>query len=704
MPEILSDPMSELPRKTVKYAQLCTELNLAHKNISVLNGFELFVNLESLWLNNNNLREIAGLENNFRLKYLYLHENRIKSISDSLQYFPFLNTLTLNNNELDNVDEAIEELKCLRHLQYLDLQNNPIAEEDNYRLRVIGELPWLSSLDRHEISNQEKSAAKLFKKRYAMRQRIPISTKIRLTKSEREAEEIKNKKLKEIFKKIKRIVTVTRSILENSFLEFDRRNLGYVTENQFLSVLRIYGIYNQLTEEEIELLLSKYNNLCDIDAIIPTGTISKRMVSYIPFCDEVIPNDLKVITRPWELEPVSELSATTTDLKVFVQSVKQKRKQKEEEEKRRLILASQMSKTFFLQSDTGESSTSTLLQPNHNKFNNGLDAWLTAELLKILNRARTSQPGVNATDIDKEQFHWILDEMKTLGKVPELNVLTMEDMLFDSGAETVSLQELCYVLGCEVPKKGKSIPVTSNGAENTSNVSLRKQSVRDRKESLKEIAPPQDNAASAQLQQKIQLLKRATTQSIRKKMKPITWRSLTASEAEEMGGILYRDANESMERILRAGKKDDVTDWTKSAISAATTATRLSTLIPTKSTAESTDYPERVIAMAPNRSDVIVLPGLRSEMLRQTVQKEGGGSAADWTRSMSSLGLRGDALQLAVDRKLRSQSSQLISRNNTLGRSNMNSNNGSTTSLPGVRDQSLKKNTRWTQSTGTLVI
>lgn len=39
----------------------------------------------------------------------------------------------------------------MRHLRYLELSGNPLAEETGYRLLVIKTLPWLETLDMHKV-------------------------------------------------------------------------------------------------------------------------------------------------------------------------------------------------------------------------------------------------------------------------------------------------------------------------------------------------------------------------------------------------------------------------------------------------------------------------------------------------------------------------------------------------------------------------
>lgn len=85
-----------------------------------------------------------------RLKEIHLYSNRLRTLDRySFAPFKFLSRLTLNDNLLDDVENVLRELKVLRNLISLDLFNNPIATEDNYRLRILAAMPTLVILDRH---------------------------------------------------------------------------------------------------------------------------------------------------------------------------------------------------------------------------------------------------------------------------------------------------------------------------------------------------------------------------------------------------------------------------------------------------------------------------------------------------------------------------------------------------------------------------
>lgn len=82
---------------------------------------------------------------------------------DGLKRLKFLETLFLGHNQLENLDKFLAFLnKYFAFLIYLDLQENPLAAEPYYRLRVIKALPNVRLLDQQMITIEEREkAAKL---------------------------------------------------------------------------------------------------------------------------------------------------------------------------------------------------------------------------------------------------------------------------------------------------------------------------------------------------------------------------------------------------------------------------------------------------------------------------------------------------------------------------------------------------------------
>ena len=54
---------------------------------------------------------MENLDTNFRIKHLYAHNNRIKTLEGSICLMPHLETLSISNNELRDLDKNIDFLK-----------------------------------------------------------------------------------------------------------------------------------------------------------------------------------------------------------------------------------------------------------------------------------------------------------------------------------------------------------------------------------------------------------------------------------------------------------------------------------------------------------------------------------------------------------------------------------------------------------------
>ena len=153
------NPLTVLPIKTRKFVKECTEIVLSKRKINKLVNFEIFSNLEALWLTDNRLTSITGLDANFRIKILCCANNRINTLVGSIQNMKFLETLYLNNNKLKNLEVCLEHLKEFSFLKNLNLCGHPIAEEPEYRPRVVDAIKSLEIFDRHKITIIEKIQA-----------------------------------------------------------------------------------------------------------------------------------------------------------------------------------------------------------------------------------------------------------------------------------------------------------------------------------------------------------------------------------------------------------------------------------------------------------------------------------------------------------------------------------------------------------------
>ena len=114
-----------------------------------------------LWLNNNRLAKLTGLQQNWRLRELYLQNNQITTVCNASCCLPellHLNVLDLSDNLLQDLSGTLQVLSKLRYLKHLNMSGNPLTEEQDYRPRVLAALSVnkaLEVLDSHTITEEE---------------------------------------------------------------------------------------------------------------------------------------------------------------------------------------------------------------------------------------------------------------------------------------------------------------------------------------------------------------------------------------------------------------------------------------------------------------------------------------------------------------------------------------------------------------------
>lgn len=105
------------------------------------------------------MTNLDDIENNFRCKKVVCQNNLVENIH-GLKKFKFLETLLLGNNRLRDLDRFLLELTKFAFLKQLDLFGNPLAEEPDYRLKIIYLMPQILTLDRHVVTVAERIKAK----------------------------------------------------------------------------------------------------------------------------------------------------------------------------------------------------------------------------------------------------------------------------------------------------------------------------------------------------------------------------------------------------------------------------------------------------------------------------------------------------------------------------------------------------------------
>uniref|UniRef100_A0A3Q3WLU9 Uncharacterized protein n=1 Tax=Mola mola TaxID=94237 RepID=A0A3Q3WLU9_MOLML len=149
----------------LQYCLQLEKLYLYENQISEINNLELQIKLEVLWLNNNCIHQIQGLNTHQNLKELNLADNNIEKIGHSLDPNARLQILNLSGNKINSIKE-LTMLSQLPHLTDLALKDptstpNPVCLLCNYATHVLYHMPHLQRLDTYDISSMEvKEAAK----------------------------------------------------------------------------------------------------------------------------------------------------------------------------------------------------------------------------------------------------------------------------------------------------------------------------------------------------------------------------------------------------------------------------------------------------------------------------------------------------------------------------------------------------------------
>ena len=282
---VKGDPWSILPVKTRKYAKECIEIVLSKRKITELINFDMFENLEALWLTDNRLTEIKGLDANFRIKILCCGKNRITTLEgSSISKMKFLETLYLNDNKLKNLDLVLSNLKNFSFLKNLNLFGNPVAEEPEYRPRVIYVIKSLEIFDRHKVTDMEKMKCEQIVKEY----NDPLSKKkVKRPKRLKVYEKFSTIE-KELFDEVDNIIKKREldeeenKKIQQELIEREKYPKGYIPYNNIMAG-NFEKYYNknivtcpELEDNEMDRLFNKYD-------ISNTGKFKKGDIQLIFF-------------------------------------------------------------------------------------------------------------------------------------------------------------------------------------------------------------------------------------------------------------------------------------------------------------------------------------------------------------------------------------------------------------------------------------
>jgi hypothetical protein len=659
-----SDPYDELPQRSEKYAGLTTDLHMGRKGISELWDFENFVNLHTLWLNDNHLYSLEGLERNVRLLHLHCHGNKIGRISETLRHLKFLSHLTLNQNLLTDIEEVIVELRHLRNITYLDLFENPITQEDNYRLRLVAELPWVQVLDKHEVTEEERKQAKKVLKKILKAKNVLNKKNKAITLNDSITEKIIIPDLSlDVVEKLKKPIAMHRVFLEKYLMVFDPQKRGIVESSTFLKVCHQYGLLQELNETDIESVVARYTSHH------PHHTSShKSYIDYPEFCRLIQPNELRTMRfDQWKMEPCAELSRGAADLDRFVNTIVKKRAEANELEKSKALMSSPFGGsatmgtvgtssgtagdrsatapgTMNLTSTLGTgtmSGTGTLGAARSRPTGpRGMDSWLSSTvraLVKTIAKEAGVSLAANGTTVPSipgmESIGKVLSQMKMHGKAPVSSAKAVKanvQALLDAEGK-MDINMFCEVVGCAPVVHVKKAPESAAAPRKMSN---------------------------------------------RKPVPQVTWVDMAADTQHHVESDKFNESASYLDALLRSGKGVDTKALFEGTMKSATVGTRLMSTRDLNPKPPPVFTPAQIVAAEPDRrADVIFLPRLLSKkgnnsetsLITDTGKLSKSGTIneedpadmeAVWRKQFMALGLKRHELEFAIDRKKRSQTSK----------------------------------------------
>ncbi|XP_067934718.1 leucine-rich repeat-containing protein 46-like [Watersipora subatra] len=142
------------PEQIMEMLNEVTHVRLDRENIKRIDGLELLGQcVRNLYLQHNEIDEIAGLETLTQLRFLTLSHNKIKEICNLKN--TKLGFLDLSHNSIDHLD--VDELPA--SLVILNLEGNPCQLQSGYRGSILKRCHKLSQLDDELLTVEERRAA-----------------------------------------------------------------------------------------------------------------------------------------------------------------------------------------------------------------------------------------------------------------------------------------------------------------------------------------------------------------------------------------------------------------------------------------------------------------------------------------------------------------------------------------------------------------
>eukprot|EP00397_Hematodinium_sp_SG-2012_P001359 GEMP01001360.1.p1 GENE.GEMP01001360.1~~GEMP01001360.1.p1 ORF type:complete len:1506 (+),score=342.41 GEMP01001360.1:117-4634(+) len=134
--------------------------------------------VHTFWISENKLTTLQGISNLPKLRHLVAASNDLCSLDNVFYETKLLETINVANNRLLSFD-CIHAMQMFEHLTELDFTDpefgsNPICQVTNYSIYALYQLKTLTILDRHRVTDEEREKAETeyMKKRIYYNMRI----------------------------------------------------------------------------------------------------------------------------------------------------------------------------------------------------------------------------------------------------------------------------------------------------------------------------------------------------------------------------------------------------------------------------------------------------------------------------------------------------------------------------------------------------
>ena len=126
-------------------------LSIQSNRISEIEGLESLLNLEELYIADNHLTTLSGLEENRGIRILDISRNQIQELK-YLRHLSHLEEFWASSNQFSSFEEVETELKDKNELNTVYLEGNPIQLKNavTYRNKIRLCLPQIKQIDASE--------------------------------------------------------------------------------------------------------------------------------------------------------------------------------------------------------------------------------------------------------------------------------------------------------------------------------------------------------------------------------------------------------------------------------------------------------------------------------------------------------------------------------------------------------------------------